>query len=457
MPEATEIKAARRTSGARTLLLLGALVAATVFIVYLPVLGNGFVNWDDGAYVYRNLHIRSLDIRWAFSSVVVGTWLPLTLLSYTLDYAIWGLNPLGYHLTNNLLHALNSALVLVLGARLYAIAAHGEGAKKGALWAGFVAALLFGLHPLRVESVAWIAERKDVLCAFFFLLAALAYIEYASVKNAPGRGLLWYAASLVLFILALLAKPMAVTLPAVLLILDLYPLGRLTGRRGAGAGRAVAEKIPFFALSVAASATALWAQRLYDAVAPLSSAAPFDRVLTAINASVFYLYKTIAPVGLAPLYPRPSGMGGTGASLLSSPASIVSLAVFLVLTAVCVLTFRRRRYIGTAMLCYAVTLLPVSGIIRVGSQAAADRYTYLPTIGLFVLAGALAGRVIARQKARRGVGRGVGRMVVAATVLAAVIALSWATVRQTRVWKDSLTLWSYEIARYPGQVALAYT
>jgi len=404
------------------------LVALLVFIVYLPSLSNGFANWDDPAYVYRNAHIRAFDPVWAFTSVIVGTWLPLTLLSFTMDYAVWGPDPFGYHLTNNILHAMNTALVLLLTVSLCARAARKDGA--GPLWAGMAAALLFGLHPLRVESVVWVAERKDVLCAFFFLLSVLAYLRYAS----GGKRAL-YAASLAAAALALLSKPMAVTLPAVLLLLDLYPLNRFKTELK----KALLEKLPFFTLSAAASAAAIWAQGRGGALSPISMSL-HEKGAAAIRAAVFYLYKTIVPVNLAPFYPHP---GKTG---VLTAETIISLLVLAAIAALCVVTFKRRRYFTAALLCYIITLAPVSGIIQVGSQAAADRYTYLPTISLFIIAGAAF--------AHAAKGRFKVPVALAGVLIAA--ALSWATVSQGAIWKDSLTLWSYEIERYPGRVALAY-
>lgn len=238
-------------------------VSFITFLVYIPALGNDFVNWDDAQYVYKNQHIQSLDLKflgWAFSSVVVSNWHPLTLASLALDHAIWGLNPMGFHLTNVAFHVLNTLLVFILTLRLVD---HEKGDKTTcnptALAAGIVTALLFGTHPLHVESVAWVSERKDVLCAFFFLLSIGAYLEYVSPKyssNGPKKQL-YYGCTLFFFILALLSKPMAVTLPFVLLILDFHPLGRLDGRRR---GWAVVEKIPLFILSAASSAMTLWAQ-----------------------------------------------------------------------------------------------------------------------------------------------------------------------------------------------------
>ncbi len=423
-------------------LVAAALVALLVFIVYLPSLWNGFVNWDDPTYVINNPYIRSLDlafIKWSLTNIYFANWHPLTIISYAVDYAIWGTNPFGYHLTNNILHGLNTALVLLLTVLLCS-----EAAKKGPdkppagywpLRAGIVAALLFGLHPLRVESVVWVAERKDVLTAFFFLLSVLAYLRYATGGKAA-----FYVAALLTFALALLSKPMAVTLPAVLLIIDLYPLDRFNFKGAGAIRRALLEKAPFFALSIAASLVAVWAQRHGGALSPVSMSL-LEKGATALRASVFYLYKTAVPANLAPFYPHPADAGAL------TPETIVSFVALSAIVLLCAFTFKRRRYLAAAFLCYIVTLGPVSGIIQVGSQAAADRYTYLPTISFFIITGAALTAI--------ATGRLRGPAIAAGIIL--VAALSWATISQGGIWKDSLTLWSYEIEKYPDRVAIAYT
>src|SRR3972149_4513570 len=271
--------------------------ALAACLLFMPALPAGFVNWDDSAYVFENVHLRSFDLKWAFSAVVVGNWLPLTLLSYSLDYSIWGYSPFGYHLTNNILHAANTGLVFLLGLRL-------ASARKMTVFASVAlalsSALLFGLHPLRVESVAWVSERKDVLCAFFFLLAILSYLRYASDLK---KG--WYLSSLVLFVLALMSKPMAVTLPLVLLIIDFYPLERL----GRSFRRAVLEKVPFFILSAAAAVVAFYAPRLEGALSSIHTSPFRMRAPGALAPPGFYVFKSVFPSGPSPFYPLP-GRGG---------------------------------------------------------------------------------------------------------------------------------------------------
>jgi len=415
-------------------ILFSLLPALAAFLVFMPALWAGFVNWDDSAYVFENVHLRSFDLKWAFSAVVVGNWLPLTLLSYSLDYSIWGYSPFGYHLTNNILHSANAALVFLLGLRL-------ASARKMTVFASVAlalsSALLFGLHPLRVESVAWVSERKDVLCAFFFLLSILSYLRYASDLK---KG--WYLSSLVLFVLALMSKPMAVTLPLVLLIIDLYPLERLER----SFRRALLEKVPFFVLSVASAVAAFYAQRLEGALSSIDAYPFWMRALVALRALGFYVFKSVFPSGLAPFYPLPH-RGDIFDFTLFASAALILILIF-----ICLITLKRTKALSAAWLYYLVTLLPVIGLVQVGSQAAADRYTYLPIIGPCMLVGALV--ALASERLYRT--RSIAFYPVLLVFFAVLTALSALTVRQTGFWKDGIALWSREIAIYP-EVSLAYS
>ncbi len=377
--------------------------ALLAFAVFIPALGAGFVNWDDPAYVYQNPHIRSLDLHWAFTAVVASNYHPLTLLSHTLDYALFGLDPWGHHLTSIMLHALNSALVYLLSLALLErimprsgapdSAGKGSGQRpgglsrnantgpsEGAVFAALAAAFIFAAHPLHVESVAWVAERKDVLSAFLFLLSMLAYLGYTARRDKA----LPYALSLIFFVLALLSKPMAVTLPVVLLVLDYYPLKR----DGRGWGRLIIEKIPFFALSILSAVLTLWAQSSGGAVTKMHSYSLGARLIVAVRGYVFYLYKLIYPASLAPYYPLPLSAGA------EDPLFLGSLLILIIISALCLyLALRGRRAPAALWAYYIVTLAPVIGIVQVGSQAAADRYAYITTIGFFMLAGFVMARL----------------------------------------------------------------
>lgn len=419
----------------RAAIFAGLIAAVVVFIAYLPALQNGFVNWDDQACVYENPNIRSIDgtfFRYAFTAVVNSNWHPLTVISYAIDYSVWGLDPLGYHLTNNIFHSFNVFLVALVAVRLARL----SGLTGTALFfTGLISAVVFGLHPLRVESVAWIAERKDVLSGFFFLLSVYSYLRYAaSSGKAP------YIFSLIFFSLALLSKPMAVTLPAVLLILDYYPLSRLDNRK-----KALLEKIPFFLLAVVLSAVTIWAQGAAEAIAPLDAYPPGVRIYTAVTAYVFYLYKTVVPTGLVPFYPREFAPEFLSFRFIGSLSILACVTIFAFMMA------RRNRAYICAWLFYAVTLLPVSGLIQVGSQAAADRYTYIPALSLVILFS--VGVVLV---AGRFAGENPGRLLTALSAALAIL-LGYLTVGQSAVWRDSVSLWSHEIKVYPDEAPIGYT
>ena len=411
-------------------------VALAAFLVYLPSLWGGFVR-DDDIYIIDNPFIRTPGLAFfsrAFTTFVAGNWHPLTMVSLGLDQALWGLNPMGYHLTNSLLHALNASLVFMLSAKLLTL----KGARPPtALASAIVAALFFAVHPIHVESVAWISERKDVLCAFFFLLSIWFYLNYASTSRRP----LYYALTLLTFTLALLSKAMAVTLPVVLLILDWFPLGRFTqGERA----RRLIEKLPFFILSVLTSVMAVYTQRDAGTLTGLSPLLLGEHIFVAVRGYVFYLFKTILPLELAPLYPYPRDIS------LFSIEFAASIIVIGAVTTASVLLVRKHKAPAALWLYYLVTLLPVIGLVRVGTHGAADRYMYLPSIGIFILIG--IGSVSLYSRLRTNLSK---------TILIAFLALitgllSLKTITQSRVWKDNLTLWSHEVALYPGHLAEAH-
>ncbi|MGH7276665.1 MAG: tetratricopeptide repeat protein [Candidatus Rokuibacteriota bacterium] len=406
------------------------LVAAVTFVVFLPALGNGFVSWDDDTNFLGNPRYRGLgpaQLAWMFTDLRAH-YMPLTWLTLGLDYVLWGMNPVGYHLTSVLLHAANAALFFLVARRLLGAAlpaAPGSTLRFGSL----VAALLFAVHPLRVESVAWVTERRDVLCGLFYLLALLAYLRY---RESGGRRA--YLASLALFAAALLSKSMAVTLPAVLLLLDVYPLRR----------RAWREKIPFFALSAAAGTLALVAQRSAGAMSSTAYLGPLERVAIAFYSLAFYLWKTLIPVRLSPLYELPARV---------EPVAwpyVASAIVVLALSAVAIAARRRWPAFAVAWASYVVTVLPVSGLVQVGPQIAADRYTYLACLSFAVFAGGALARVRLALRNRRATGvllfAGAGVLAVALVVL---------TLNQTRIWRDSETLWSQALAVGPSAIAHA--
>ncbi len=432
--------------------LYAVVLAVLTVSVYSTSLQNGFVEWDDGDYVYQNVNIRSLDaafLQWAFLDFHTVNWHPLTWISHAVDYAIWGLKPSGHHFTSIILHGINSVLVLYLSVLLYRKALENRSSgdpffEKKALAVGFIAGLLFALHPLRVESVAWVAERKDVLCGFFFLLSLLAYLKYKARENTGDRFFSelankWYLLSLFFFVLALLSKPMAVTLPAVLLILDWYPLG--ISIRPRLLLRSAVEKAPFFVFSFILMLLTLSAQS--HVIRPLAATPLLGRILVGTKAFVVYLYKMAWPLDLSPIYPYPEGVSAL------SPGYGIPFLVFVGITIFAVIISKKRKEVLAVWLYYVITLLPVLGIIQVASIAMADRYTYLPGIGpVLLLSGVI---VVSAEKARSIIQREKIFLVTACFAAIVVLGLlSYTTINQIRVWKNSLSFWSRVIEVEPG-------
>jgi hypothetical protein len=438
---------------------------ALAFLVFWPSIGNEFVLWDDSVLIYENPRIRSLDtefFRWAFSSTALAAWYPLTLASFALDYALFGLDPRGFHLTNVVLHSANTFLVAIIAFRLVtfagapdirdggadaACAASGAGSAGQAalapLAAAVATALLFALHPLRVESVAWTAERKDVLYAFFYLSSVLAYLSYSRRGAKERSRALFYLVSLLLFACSLMSKAMAVTLPLVLLILDWYPLRRLgpkmevdvEGEAGWKAThRVIIEKTPFFILSLVVSIIALSthgpAGQAREA-AGSSGLGIIERIVLVTSNYVFYLYKLLLPLDLAPLYPF------SGVVRVLSFEYLAPLVLISTVTAGAVLYRKKCRGLSAAWAYYLVTLLPVIGVFTIGGEfTVADRYSYLASIGPFIVAGFVAGCAFEGGRKRSC------RVAAVAGVLAVSALFSVLTIKGTHVWKDSITLWS---------------
>ena len=433
---------------------LAASVSLITLFVYLASLRNEFVDWDDNSYVFDNPHIRSFDLaflKWAFFDFYSANWHPLTWISHALDYAVWGLNPLGHHLTNNVLHAVNTFVVVLLVAKLLASWQAGKPASshesRFTLIAAGTTGLLFGLHPIHVESVAWVAERKDLLCALFYLLSVMAYLRYAaaiSLQRAKGtqRAMLF---ALCFFILALLSKPMAVSLPVVLLILDWYPLGRITTLKTLGTS--LVEKVPFFALAIGSSILTILAQKAGEAMASIEAIPLTARILVAAKSLIAYLWKMTAPLNLAPFYPYPQGPS------LMSAAYFFAIALVIGITITCVVAAKKQRVWLSVWGYYVVTLIPVLGIVQVGAQAMADRYAYLPSLGPFLIMGLAVARVSQTLRSSPGLGVKVLSATLAILITASMAYLSF---KQIGAWKDTISLWTSVIENEPEGAPLAY-
>jgi tetratricopeptide (TPR) repeat protein len=437
------------------------LIAVISIFVYLPAIQNDFVNWDDPSFVYENPDIRAIDfksLKWMLTTYHTADWFPLTWLSHAIDYAIWGLDPAGHHLTSIIFHGLNTFLAVILIIRLinYAgninqpsiISENINRSPETAIVAGAVTGLLFGLHPLHVESVAWVSERKDVLYSFFYILSILSYLKYASPELRKQKTL-YYSLSLLFFIFSSMSKAMAVTLPVVLIILDVYPLERLDFRSVFKRNHTVlAEKIPFLALSIALSIITVLANKAEGAIAHFQIKFLGDRILLAFRSLCFYLYKMVWPADLVPLYPYPSGIQFFSFQYMGS------LVILTCITAICAISWRKHKVFLTVWLYYIVTLLPVLGIIQSGSQAAADRYTYMSSLGPFLLAGLAAALLLEKPIIRSG--NPVKKKAVILIMIVIPVILSSLTLSQLKLWKNSLTLWNKEIKVYPDGAYQAY-
>jgi protein O-mannosyl-transferase len=437
---------ARPAHLARAVWMTGALIALLTAAAFLPALSNGFVDWDDEVNFLANPHYRGFgwsQIRWMFSIPPTGPYVPITWMTLGLDYVLWGMNPAGYHATSVIFHTLNTILVYTLARRLLAAAAPGGAAAIR--WGAAVAALLFGIHPLRVESVAWISERRDVVSGCFVLLTVLTYLTAVARGGAGRLDRRWCWAAVGLFSLALLSKPIAVGLPAVLVALDCYPLGRMASGSTSPLRRFLrlvfVEKASFLVVGAVVAAVAVVVGRLHGAVTPLEALGIPERLAISSYGLIFYLWKTVAPWPLSPLYTLFYPVRPWSATYLIPEILVVLITA--------VLIWMRRRWPAglVAWVSYAALLFPVIGIFHNGAQIAADRYTYLACLPWALLAGAgLAWCLNARAGAR--IGPGVSRAASGAALLIIVSFMSL-TIRQIGVWKDSVTLWRHAAAVEP--------
>ena len=396
------------------------------FITFSPVLTGHFLNWDDEENVVYCPRIRNFTLKnipWFFTNFTVGDFKPFTWLTYTVDYAFWKLNPFGYHLGNLLLHTATSCLLFVLLIRLANIS--GYFPAKPVLLAAFFASLFFALNPLRTESVAWISDRKGVLCVFFYLASIAAYLRYRDREKIA-----WYLLTLLLAIISLLSKPVAVSLPIIFLLLDIYPLKRM----GSGRGRAVIEKIPFLAAAAAAGAMAFLGQSRMQALTSLKVFGPRERVLLGLKTVIFYLVKTLFPLRLSGAYPGPEPASPARADFYLLMGAVVSVTLL-----VGVLWLRNKKWPLICWFGFLISIFPVSGFFRTGLVTVADRFVYLPSIAV---SGCVALFLFGFFKGRRK------RVAVAgAGIVIAIFALS--SFRQSRVWNNSEKLWKMAVERYP--------
>src|SRR5574341_106070 len=408
-------------------------LAITTFLVFSPAIWNGFVEWDDQVNLTENLEYRGLgkaQLRFFFTTVLMGHYIPLTWLTFGLDYVLWGMNPTGYHLTSLIIYAASIAAFYVVALRLLqrATVLAGHALRVAAV----AAALFFALHPLRVESVVWATERRDVLSGLFFLLTILGYLGMCAATGKRRRWLL--AGAVGLYVLALASKGSVMVLPAILILLDIYPLRRFSRR-------ALIEKIPFAILGLAGAGLTYYAQNANSYITPLERYPLTARIGMTFFSLSLYVEKTFLPQALSPLYELPGRI-----QLFDRPFLLRALAVT-ALTAVLV-SLRRRWPAGlTVWVYYAIALGPVIGIIHSGHQLTHDRYSYLPGLGLALLVGGVAGVAVREAGAGRFRPAIAGAMAVAG--VAWLISLATLTFQQTQVWRETYTLWTYALDSEP--------
>jgi protein O-mannosyl-transferase len=415
----------KKCSRMRTIVLLSMVLIVITLTVYMQAGNHQFVNYDDDVYVSKNQHVASgitgKNIIWAFSSVDASNWHPITWLSHMADAQLYGMNPRGHHLTNVFIHTVSSMFLFLLLLRM-----------TGAMWQSSFVAFLFALHPLHVESVAWVAERKDVLCAFFGFLTLLIYAEYVARRKPT-----LYFLSLFSFMLGLMSKPMLVTLPVVMLLIDFWPLyryryeGQEQGLRKPS-GRVTAliiEKVPFFACSLMTGVITIYAQHKGGAMPGINALSFQLRMGNALIAYVKYIVKTLWPHDLAILYPIS----------LSFPLwqVIGSLFVLLLISAAAIRTGRRYPYLAVGWFWFLVTLVPVIGLIQVGTQSMADRYSYIPLIGLFIMAAWGVPELTKNLQHRQAI-----LSLLAGAVIIASAVLTW---QQLGYWRGNISLFRHTI------------
>ena len=413
-PSPTPSTPTHKTAARDRLLWLAAILALT-FVVYLPTLDNGFTNWDDTHYVTANPLLAHPNPRAVLTTPLLGNYHPLTMWSLSLNYQISGLRPGSYHVVNLLLHVANTALVFVFVWML----------SGGRRWTSAVTSLFFGIHPMHVESVAWIAERKDVLFSFFYLLGLITYLRFLERKALP-----WLGLTLIAFILSAASKPAAVVFPLTLLAIDLY-------RRRPIRTALLLEKVAFLAVSLACGLLTLKAQISAEAIDNVWN--PFERVLIASKATLLYVGKLFAPVHLSALYPYPVAGNGLG------PEFYAAFAAAAILIPGIVYLNRRNRPVLFGLAFFFINIVLVLQLLTVGGAVIAERYTYLPYIGLFF---ALAWPLDDRPGAAPS--RFPWKGVIAAAFLLLLPLSLYQTWVRCDVWKDSESLWNDTIRKFPS-------
>jgi tetratricopeptide (TPR) repeat protein len=435
------------------------LLAGITLGIYWPARHFDLIYFDDPLVLTDCAPVQAgltwASLKWAFTSIVIAHWHPVTNLSFLVVAQFFGTAPGVHHLVNAGLHAANAALLFWLLRAL-----------TGMTWRSAIVAAIFAWHPLRVESVAWIVERKDVLCAFFTLLALLAYTRFAQAQVVAECALLdagksssspvgsqptasrrhrasFYFLALLFFALALLSKPMAVTLPLMLLLLDVWPLGRISNFKWEilNLKRLLLEKIPFFALTVIFCVATAWIQHHYAAMTPLGQLGLDARVANAISGYLAYPEKMFWPVNLAVIYPYPKSYDGLTALLKAGALLAISCG--------CLLQFARRPWLAVGWFWYLLTALPVIGLVQVGEQSMADRYTYLPLVGPVIAVVWTLAELFSRTRA--------GKIILSGAAVLILLTLAVLSERQLQFWRNTISLFEHNLAVTPDNASAHFT
>jgi tetratricopeptide (TPR) repeat protein len=421
---------ATRLDKKQVLFLISATLAAGVLVAYEPIRHNDFVNYDDDSYITKNPHINQgitqQSVLWAFTEVYSANWHPLTWLSHILDYQLFGLNPVGHHFVSVVLHIVNALLLFWILTNI-----------TGVIWPSAFVAAVFALHPIQVESVAWVAERKTAFSGLFWLLTMAAYIHYT---RRPG--VLRYVLLLLIYGLCVMTKPTVVTLPFALFLLDYWPLGRLqwgqevtnnpkkSGQSKVSSGWLIIEKIPLLALSAILSAITFLAQRQWGAVISLEKMPLENRVANMFVSYIRYIGKLIWPSGLAVCYPHPRVS-------VSDYWVVICAVLFILLCIFSIYICRRRKYAAAGWLWFVGTLVPAIGLVQTGTQAMANRYMYIPMLGLLIIISWGVKDYIDKQPRAK-----IAAIILGVAVLFSLLVL---TRMQVRHWQNSMTLYEYAL------------
>jgi protein O-mannosyl-transferase len=427
----------------------GSVIFFATFLVFGKATNNDFVNFDDPAFVLENPMIGELsleNLKEIFTSLHTANWQPLTWISHSLDHHLFGVNPAGHHFTSVFIHAFNAFIVFLLFELISKTKFPETHNKIPIRYAGLVVAILFTIHPLRTESVVWVSERKDLLCAFFVLLAYRSYIFFHTERMGDARRG-WPIPALFFSMFALMAKPMAVTIPVVLLIFDFFPLKRATNVRGIF--RLIIEKWPFFMLSLSVGLITIFGQKKVGALVPMKELSIFERGINSLYNVFFYLGKTLFPLSLAPFYPYAESL------TIWNGKFVAALFLFLGISIFCFIRWRQeQKYWGAAWLYYLTVVAPVVGLVQVGSQGAADRYTYLSTLSLYFLVGLIFLYQVIILKSD---GKKRGAFFLVSTVGGFLfIFFASVAIKQVKVWENGESLWRRNIKVFSKKQADVY-